>query len=592
MNMTYELFLQISIVIFLFSIAIGFINKKPLKTLLFGTSLSLFFVFVAYRVWMHESGGTIISSSIFNTFRVFLFNEDLNFVTEYLSDERLKLYVSLLYVLAPVLLIGSVLTYLAEMSSRFKLLGLRIIAKELYIFSEINEKTALLAEDIALTKDKSYMLFSSCPESPDGELFDLVERIKKTGALCIKNGVTEQKWLSALRKKQLNWILASLDPHLNLQQGIALNEKYKASHHGTIYVFAEQIEAEMLLDAMPKENIKIRRVSEKNTIIQQLLLTHPLYENHMEHQIHLVVIGVGAIGTEYTKAATWCGQMEGYNIKITLADSDEKTYENIKFLCPELLESCDISFVKTNVETPELWDLLNQNLDATQIVIALPTDDISSRTAIAVRSYFERQKFNQKSPAIHVCIQSLAKSSLLSKLVNGQNQSYGLLPFGDVASLYKKNVLFNGKLERMALAMHEWLGYDPIDFDAMEYNRKASIAAALHVNYKLHSAGVNSLQAYAHYLENLLNKENQVRAEHLRWNAYMRSEGFISASFEEAETYLKSIHNHKNIMAAKHSCLIDFDQLDTLTEIVKPYREIDFKEQDVRSIDWVAQGCP
>ena len=36
---------------------------------------------------------------------------------------------------------------------------------------------------------------------------------------------------------------------------------------------------------------------------------------------------------------------------------------------------------------------------------------------------------------------------------------------------------------------------------------------------------------------------------------------------------------------------IDFDELDALTDLVRPYKEIDFKEQDARAIEWVANGC-
>ena len=102
----------------------------------------------------------------------------------------------------------------------------------------------------------------------------------------------------------------------------------------------------------------------------------------------------------------------------------------------------------------------------------------------------------------------------------------------------------------------------------MEYNRKSSIAAVLHVGYKLHSAGADSFEAYAAYIKDPEQMERQVRAEHDRWNAYMRSEGYITANLKEAADYLQHLHTHKNVMALKHSCLIDFDELLLFGEIL------------------------
>lgn len=588
----YELFLILSICSFFVTIIIAYLYKKPLKTLLYGTSVALFFCFAAYQATLGILRFSCFVTAIYNTFRVFLFNEDLTFMVDAFKDERIQFYISALYVLAPVLLIGSIIAYVAEMSSRIRLLCTQVMAQEIFIFSEFNEKSVLLAEDIFIKhKNKAVLVFAGTPVQPEGETYDLVSRAKKCGAICLKNTVTEFGWISRMKKKKIQWILSSEDQNQNLQMGIALNERYRETHKGIIYVFSEQIEAEMLLDAMEKGKLKIRRVNERRAIVYKLLQEHPLYQNHDNRRMHLLVIGAGSIGQEFVKTAAWCGQMEDYQLKITIADQSPDAFQTLAFQCPELITTCDINFQQTDVTSPELWTLLKQNLSATYIVIALPTDDLSSRTAIAVRSYYEQKKFSETMPLIHVSTLSPEKAKLVATLINGQKQAYKLLPFGCMTDLYQEDVILQNELEKKALTMHLSAGYDAKEFDEMEYNRKSSIAAVLHVNYKLHSAGADSYASYAAYLNDPEQKERQVRAEHDRWNAYMRSEGYVSASLQEAAKYLASLHTHKNVMALKHPCLIDFDDLDALSDLVKPYKDIDFKEQDARAIEWVANGC-
>jgi len=590
---SYEILLIFSIIIFILSILVNIFYKKTLKNFIFGVTGALLFVFLAYQATLGSIGPISVMTAIYNTFRVYLFNEDLGFILEAFSYKWIKFYISILYILAPVLLITSIITYIAEISTKFKIFYSRILFSDIYLFSEINEKSVLLAMDIYKShKKKAFIVFAGRPESLDGEIYDFMEQTKKIKAICVKGNVTEFKWIYSMKKKTVNWILCSVDQYKNLQMGITINERFKQLINGSIYVFSEQIEAEMLLDTMEKEKIKIRRVNEKRAIIQKLMLDQPIYMNHSEGLMHLVVIGAGNMGREFVKTAAWCGQMEGFKLKITIADCSNNAFESLCFQCPELIETCDITFKQTDVTTPQLWDLLSENLTATYIVVALPTDDLCSKTAILVRSFFEQKKFSKKMPLINVSITSPEKAKLLANLTNGQGQSYGLLPFGNKNDLYQKSVILQNDLEKMALSMHIWAGYEKSDFDAMEYNRKSSIATALHISYKLHSAGVDSCKAYAEYIENPENKDRQVRAEHERWNAYMRSEGYTFANLIETESYLKILGNHKNVMAMKHSCLIGFDELDILTTLVKPYKQIDFKKQDMKSIEWVSKGCP
>ncbi len=578
----------LSIICFASGAAYAIYRRKSLNPLLFGTAVAVFLIFISYRLSNDLVDSAMIPASLFNTFRVFLFNEDLTFVLEGTSEYRLHLYISSMYVVAPVLLIGSIITYILEMSTRAKLLIMRLRAKEIYIFSELNEKSLLLAEDLAHKQERVCSVFAGKPEIIQGELFDLVERSKRCRAILQKSSITELRWLKRMSSKQVSWVLISDDQLLNLQQAIAINEQYKSTHNGTVYVFSEQPEAEMLLDTMAKDKLKIRRVNDRQSAVFNLFSEQPLYQNCENKKIHILIAGASEIGLECLRTAAWCGQMDGFSLKITCADNDSAAFDKLRLNCPELLESCDIVLRHADLDSPQLCDLIRDYLSVTYVIVARNSDDSSSQTAINIRSAYERFNFGGHMPMINVYINSPEQAGLISDLTNGQGQSYNLQPFGSNLSIYKTEIVFHSKWEQLALEMHQWLGYDAADFDAMEYNRKASIAAVVHMQYKLRSAGVASSQDYARYIENPSNLDRQARAEHERWNAYMRSVGYISADLQEAERYLKSINNHKNVMALKHSCLIGFDELDQLTKLVKPYKNIDFKEQDIRSVKWLA----
>lgn len=578
----------LSIICFASGAAYTIYRRRSLNPLMFGTACAVFLIFVSYRLSNELIGPSMISASLFNTFRVFLFNEDLSFVLDGVADTRLHLYISSMYVIAPVMLIGSVIAYILEISSRARLFFMRLRAREIFVFSEINEKSVLLAEDLAQKDERACCVFAGKPEIIEGELFDLVERAKRCHAVLQKNSITELRWLKRMHNKQVSWVLISDDQMLNLQQAIAVNERYKTTHNGAVYVFSEQPEAEMLLDTMEKDKLKIRRVNDQLAAVFKLFNERPLYLNCEDKKIHILIAGASEIGLECLRAAAWCGQMDGYSLKITCADSDSAAFEKLRLDCPELLETHAIELRHAELDSTQLWDLVKDNLSATYIIVARDNDDKSSQTAINIRSAYERFNFSGHKPLINVFIKSPEKASLITSLTNGQRQSYDLQTFGSNQTIYKIETLFNNKWERLALEMHKWLGYDEADFDAMEYNRKASIAAVMHMQYKLKSAGVVSSQDYARYIENPANLDRQARAEHERWNAYMRSVGYVCADFKETEQYLNAINNHKNVMALKHSCLIGFDELDQLSRLVKPYKSIDFKEQDIRSIKWLA----
>jgi len=77
--------------------------------------------------------------------------------------------------------------------------------------------------------------------------------------------------------------------------------------------------------------------------------------------------------------------------------------------------------------------------------------------------------------------------------------------------------------------------------------------------------------------------ERLARNEHLRWNSFMRSEGFRSASWEDLLDFYPQVMNNQDALSKRHLCLTDWDSLDELNrkylELNPPKRK-DFKKSD------------
>ena len=122
------------------------------------------------------------------------------------------------------------------------------------------------------------------------------------------------------------------------------------------------------------------------------------------------------------------------------------------------------------------------------------------------------------------------------------------------------------------------------------------MAVALHLMAKIHSCGKELVGENPFSLENLMLFEQAIKDEdtlnrlveneHLRWNAFVRSEGFRKADFETVKSYAKNTGSHKDETAKLHPCIVSFDELDTIQKQYDALRlELDlqpnnFKEND------------
>ncbi len=590
----------------------------PSKILFAGVVLSSMALFLPiYQHYFEESQCGVwetITISIHNVIRLFVVDGEFQFVTDHISGlesygmfKAYSVMFSFLFVLAPVLTFSFVLSFFKNLTAHLRYA--KGFLSEVYIFSELNEKSLALAESItkhdkeqkSITrlikrlkeeKDKSkgamilefliarrrLLVFNDVFEREEEQSFETVERAKELGAICFKKDILAVNYKFHGYKKPMHFFTIAENQSENISQALRIIEKYKYRKETNLYVLATNVEAEILLtnafndekkneDVKKKEiEIKVRRINEVRSLIFRNIyekghemIFDSAYEEDGVKKINAIVIGLGKHGVEMTKALTWVCQMTGYEVTINSFDKSSTIKEEFNAMCPELvkfsgknLQPQETSYTvninpDVNVDSYEFNGIIEKLPRTTYAFIALGEDEKNIAVAIKLRALFERLGYDTKIQAV---VYNTDKKEALKNIKNNAGQEYKIDFIGDMKTSYSEEVIIDSDVETEALNRHMMWGSES-SFWQFDYNYKSSIASAIHRKLK-RDCGIKGIT---------LKPEDRDEAdriairmlEHRRWNAYMRSEGFVySGSIEKSS---------RNDLAKLHHCLVPFDEL-------------------------------
>ena len=155
---------------------------------------------------------------------------------------------------------------------------------------------------------------------------------------------------------------------------------------------------------------------------------------------------------------------------------------------------------------------------------------------------------------VHPIIQTIVNNTLqknsLMGLKNYSGQDYDIDYLGDVESIYCKKVIMNSELEQKALKQHLKWGKEK-EFWEYEYNYRSSLATTMHLKARI----ICGIQGANKKTDQLTDEEKVIieKLEHRRWNAYMRSEGYVYSGSLDKES--------RNNLAKTHHNLVPYDLL-------------------------------
>ncbi len=561
----------------------------PSKILFVGIIISAILLFIPIYVTEFKTGRCGWFETIFisahNMIRLFVVDGDFSLITKNLKDvsdwifTAYSVQFSVLFVLAPILTFGFVLSFFENLSAYKRyVFG---CFRDTYIFSELNESSLALADSLVKNDKRRLIIFTDVFQKNEEKTFELVERAKELGAIRFKKDIVTINFSFHSPNSELNFFTIGEDQSENLVQALKLFEKNKYRKNVKLYVFSTQVESEMLLsnafrqdekDNKPKL-IKVRRVNEVRSLVNRVLYENGYQsifesahedENGLKH-INAVVIGMGKHGIEMAKALPWFCQMDGYRVSVDVFDIGENAESKFKSLCPELMsEEFNGKFdlegetayqvkvhSKMDVTTKEFDDTVAALPKATYVFVALGNDELNILTAVKLRSLYLRLG---AKPVIQAIVYNTDKKEALLGVQNFKKVPYDIDFIGDLKTSYSESVIIDSEVEEKALARHmKWgKGWEQEkSFWQYDYNYNSSIASAIHHEMKVLCAipGADKLP------EKRTKEElwQLRRLEHRRWNAYMRSEGY---SFGGDKTPAG-----RNDLAKIHNCLVPFDDL-------------------------------
>lgn len=588
MNWALYLYMSIALLVafVLLAVVVGRMRYRsgrmldPSKLLFVGVIVSSFALFIPIYLTAFEGNNCGIAETLLiaghSVIRLFVVDGEFNFITDNLATTDPAVYqgytvmFAVLFVLAPALTFSFVLSFFKNVSAYQKYWS-RFYC-DTYIFSELNEKSLSLAKSLKQAKPRTRLIvFTDVYESEEQSL-ELEERAREIGAVCFKKDILTINFSLFHWGKSLSFFAIGEDPSENINHALKLVDKFKNRNKTNLYVFSTQLEAEMLLGNAfsgadgTSYKIKVRRVNEVRSLISRTLYDdgyEKIFQSAQpdetgEKQINALVVGMGEHGTEMTKALSWFCQMDGYFVRINAVDLDEKAPERFVSLCPELMQNngCrdegDARYhitVHGGVDVEDgAFDALLQSLPKTTYVfVALGQDELNIATAVKIRMLCERMGC---SPVIQAVISNSDKKQALTGVVNFKGQSYAIDFIGDIQSSYTEKVILDSEVEEAALARHMKWGKEE-EFWQFDYNYKSSMASAIHRRMK-EQCGIPGIEkAPSERTQEELWKIRKL--EHSRWNAYMRSEGYVYGGTTD--------RSGRNDMAKKHNCLVPFDQL-------------------------------
>lgn len=553
----------------------------PLYILFGGVIASALTLFIPlYMAAFKENGcGTFeaVAIAIHNVIRLFIVDVDFDFVSSTLPSLNQTLFrcytvlFSVLFVVAPFLTFGFVLSFFKNVSEKLRYWA--HFNSEVYIFSELNDKSLALATSIYNNDPKKrFIVFTDVFETEEERSYELIESAKELGAVCFKKDIVSLNFSYHSKKSDIKFFVIGADQSENITQALKIVEKMKYRDNTHLYVFSTCVESEMLLaNAFSNRDedikIKVRRVNEVQSLILRNLydkgfeaIFESAYDNGTEEkEINAVVIGMGQHGTEMTKALAWFCQMTGYSVKIDSFDKQKDADKRFTALCPELMAfsgKLDIDGeakytvnIHSNIDVDSI-DFEKEILKiprTTYAFIALGNDEKNVSTAVKLRCLFERLG---NTPVIQAVVYNSDKKEALSDISNFKGQKYRIDFIGDMKTSYSEKVILDSEVENDALKRHLKWG-DEREFWQFDYNYKSSVASAIHYKMKVKCRvpGIEKLPS-----DRTEDELWPLRIlEHRRWNAYMRSEGYVySGSVEKSS---------RNDLAKMHHCLVPFDML-------------------------------
>lgn len=540
-----------------------------------------------YRLYFDEGVFPLraILLSLHNTIRLFVIDCDFDFIKDGLAAlggtwaTAYSVLFSILYIACPLLTFGFILSFFKNISAYRRLYF--TFGRDLYVFSELNQKNLALAQSLKKADRRRVIIFSNVDEDDSDTDDTLLDGAHALGAILFKAEIGSIHIPARSQKSRISFIVQGDNEKQNLSYALELTKARTNAHRNEVLYFFDTTAAGDAVFANPQERkLVVRHINPKQALIYDKLYREgvDLFRNatgpdaNGERLICALLVGLGSYGSEMFKALSWVCQMNGYRLKVVGMDRDKSRISALLAECPGLFDpavnhrqcpgeaqfSLRLVEEETDVTSRDFEEkVLRYAPDATYVFVSLGDDDRNVAAAGRLREIYERSRSevaadrNAGRPRIETIVYNPELSSALESARNHKKLSPQIHYFGALDRYFCESVFFNSDLEKAALEINRAYGGTPDDFYYCDYNYSSSFASAIHKKLR-RDCGMpgTELPPEERTPEQM---EQLAILEHRRWSAYMRSEGYRLGGSEAT----------KNIdtLAKFHYCLVPFESL-------------------------------
>ncbi|MGN1409157.1 MAG: hypothetical protein ACI4XJ_03175 [Eubacteriales bacterium] len=413
-------------------------------------------------------------------------------------------------------------------------------------------------------------------------------------AIVFKTDMETIHFYSRLWKRKMNFYLISENESEKIRHATAIIKSYDYNEV-SMYVFSDRIECELLMSTWDNKNMKVYRINDEQALIYHNLSLHGirLFQNAWENNqktISAVIVGLGKYGLEMLKALIWYGQVPGFKLKIHVYDADPMAEKKFITQCPEIMllnhnsiegeAHYDITFHSgVDVKCSDFYEEIKQVCDATYIFVSLGSDEENISAAVALRTVYEQINRAYKpdietvvydtniSKEMSVVWQSGIRDDGVVGIKNFKQQAYNIHMIGDLDSFYSVDTVIDSKLVDSGMEINlRWAKLtdpnntqeDEQKFWRYDYNYKSSIAKAIHEDLRKQLIALRYIDEIPGVYKDWDSRTDEEklaigRFEHVRWNAYMRTEGYVFSGSKEKSS--------RNDLAKQHNNLVPVGEL-------------------------------
>ena len=462
--------------------------------------------------------------------------------------------------------------------------------KRIHVFSEINEKSLSICESLYNSSRNQTIIFCNA----DGYYASLEKKARTCKAILFKDGVSS---IRLHRNKSYEFYILDENSQNTLKDTTSLCEKlikdkrYRKEKVIVRYFLSDtSLELVRNLDQKYAKDIYLRNIDEDNALAIETLLRNRDYLSSKKHR-EIYLFGSNNLTKAFLNNLLCLLNQPNSSYNISIFDSDvRKMAEEILFSSPEVLNMeldnyfspllykearYNIHFYEVNENSCEFLDIYEE-LRRPDMVFICGDDDMENyEIAQNLKRLYAYRSEMLDYPIINCLLKDKdLNSAIVDETIN---------TFGNYSEMYNYNNLVHPELEDAAKRAHlSYLGDDALKADKKKQeellnesgfyirkNNMSSFAVALGLEY--HLAYIKSLNYdnedtrtfVNEWLSDEYNMSELAIAEHERWNAYQRIQGYRCPDDEQLKKIAEKSEGRSVSDASLllHPALVEYDKL-------------------------------